>query len=481
MKLIILIKGLFSSSKEVLVYLFLGFLPLSVNLILAPFYTNIFDTDQYALLGLGSVFMNFFSVFVACGLQGAFSRFYFDKYSKSKLKDALLSTVLILIFLIFILLFIILQFFGDPLLDLLLDNVEFTYSEYGKWLVINSLTSVINAVLLSYFRNEENVKAFAAVSLSFFISSLTGNLIGVFALELGAYGSIAGRSIGSALITIPSSFIYLLKVKFLFRKKWIKPLFKFGLPLVPYGFLVMLYENVDKLLMEKLFDMNSLGAYTLAYQVSGILSVFIFAIFNTVSPKLNKVLIRNKGQESISLIIERFIIASLVIIVFGNALANPLIKIFINESFHQILDYLPILMVGYVGRAFYLIFSIFLLFYHRNSTLSYFTTISVVLGLVFSISLKGQLGVLSIYIGVLTMKLSQAFLAVESIRKFKDFNIRTLRIRNLTILSTLLIITAFSKVVLPGLLGEMGHFFPSLVFIFFLIVKWSYTKSLFYP
>lgn len=468
------------SIYDVVVYLVLGFLPLSVNFILAPIYTGVFAPAEYALLGLAGVFLNFFSVFVALGLQGAATRFYFYHNTNQSDLRALFSTILLLILIISLVLSVCLHFWGDSLFRFFITNEEFTYSKYGFWILITSAFSVLNAIMLSFYRNEEKVGLFAVVSLSFFLMSLLGNLLGVFYFDMGVYGSIAGRSIGGVTASLPFIFIFLKKGKFAFYIKFLLPLFKYALPLVPYGLLMMLYEGIDKILLERFFGLEDLGAYTLAYQVASITSIFIFALFNATSPKINKLLNQETiNTERISMITNGFLVMSLGFIVFFVAIAGYLVEVFINESYHQIIEYLPILILSYVGRIFYLIFSLFLLFYHRNNSLNYITAGSILLGVFVSYSLYERLGILSIYVAVLVIKVSQCAFSAIYVIKYKDFNIAKLAVVKTLILAIIFLLFA----VIPTLFLEVYlvnsiSLLPLLLYLVYLLHRRKFIKNL---
>lgn len=425
-------------------YLILGFLPLSVNFILAPIFTSVFETSEYGLLGLAGFFTHLFTVIIALGLQGSVNRFYFYYSGNDKLKNTLFSTVIILVLFIFCCFLIVFAIIGDSVFNIIVENHEFTYNKYGFWVYINSFSTILNVVILSYYRNEARLRPFALVSISFFFFSLIGNLVGVFIYDLGAYGSIVGRAIGAGLATFPFMILFLQKGQFIIRRRLIKPLIKYAAPLIPYGFLMMLYESVDKIMVERLFGLDALGSYTFAYQVSGIISVFLFAIFNAISPLVNKELsLKHVDEVKVSNILNGFIFVSYSFIALFIAIANPLIYHFIDSDYHNVTQFIAILFLSYIGRSLYMTFSLFLFFYHKNSSLNYITIIAVIVGVSTAILFSNWIGIMAIYLAVLLMKFSQAIGAFLFTSKMKLGLFKSINFSKILHLSVLLIVGTF--------------------------------------
>ena len=391
------------------IYLFFGFLPLSVNLILAPIFTSIFSQSDYGILGLAGVFQNIFTVLIGLGLQTAVSRYYFIYKKKRRLVDTLYSTVIISIVLVFVFFLLFLSFFGDAVSIFILSDTSFLFHQYGVWVYLNSLFLVLNIVFLSYYRNERRVWRYGTTALSFFVATVAGNLIGVLVFDAGVYGSIVGRSIGSMLATIPVSLIFLYQGKFVIRRRLVFKLLRFGLPLVPYGFLMMLYESIDKIIIERYFTNEELGIYTLTYQIVSIISVFIFSLYNVIQPTINDLLTTGgKTLESIRSYFDIFILVGLSVVSISYALVESLVLLIIDPKFHGVLDSIAILMVAFIARIYYLLYSITILFNHRTQLFNYMTALAIVGGVLIFHLFKGSLGIVSVYYCVAAIKFIQA-------------------------------------------------------------------------
>lgn len=265
--------------KNSLIYVFLGFLPLAVNLLLAPVYSKYISPDEYGLVALATIFQGFLVVIISFGLDGAFSRLYFDYHEKDRLVKGLMSTTLLTIIGGSFFFWVVLYFSGDFVFDYFLNNKLFTYSKYGHIIFFTTFSTVIHSVFLSYYRNKENVLAYSLVSLSFFFTSVIGILIGIVYLRAEAMGNIAGRAVGTTLVATILLFIYFLRNKVQFKMEYLKSCLNYSLPLIPYLILLMAYNNIDKIMIERYFDLDTLGFYNFAFLVSSVISVFVYAVF----------------------------------------------------------------------------------------------------------------------------------------------------------------------------------------------------------
>ncbi|HAS35206.1 MAG TPA: hypothetical protein DCS15_01865 [Flavobacteriales bacterium] len=100
-------KGLLKSTT---IYIVLGCLPMGINFLLLPVFSEKLSEAEYGILTLASLFVGIATILVGLGLEGAFSRYYYQYYKQPKLVDSLLSTLILAIGLIATVLGVILHF-----------------------------------------------------------------------------------------------------------------------------------------------------------------------------------------------------------------------------------------------------------------------------------------------------------------------------------------------------------------------------------
>ncbi len=402
--------------KLTTIYIVLGFLPMGINFLLLPVFSEKLTEAEYGILTLASLFVGVATIVIGLGLDGAFSRYYYQYYKKPKLVNALLSTLVLTIFFSASVLGIFLYFSGDWLFDLLLNNTLFTYSEYGIYIFFTTIATLINTVFLVYFRNEEKVLAFSVTSIAFFVFSITGILLGVLYFEEGAFGSIVGRFAGTVPLALVLLVYFLAKWKGLyFEFRFLKIMLHYTLPLIPYLLLLFLYNNIDKIMVEQSFgddSLDQLGKYNLAFQIGTAIQILLYSIFNSLSPQVYKSL-QSKEEGSFRYVLNLykvFHMVVMVVIVLMIACSSLIFDVFIDEKFHDGIEYLGILSLIYIPQLYYVLYTITLFFNKLTRVLPYISLTALVVGIGLNLLLIPPFGLLGVCVATLGTKAAQ-FLA----------------------------------------------------------------------
>ena len=459
--------------KKSMSYLVLGFLPMGVNFFLSPLYSRILSPDQNALIGQAAVLQSFFIIFINLSIDSAFTRFYFDYYKEPEKLKQYMSTIIVFTFITAIILALIMHFFGNPLFSFIQKNTTFTYSKYGVWIFITSFSIIIQTIFLAYFRNSENVKGFAIVSLSCFFLSLIFTLIGIMYFKLGAYGSIIGRAVGFLLMGSLFLIIFFKKTNFCFKKIYLIESLKFALPLIPYLFLMALYSNIDRIMVEHYFSLTELGIYNFAFLISGAVSVFISSGSNVVSPMINKIWTETpEDTKSISKTFNWYHLICTGILTIGLAASVFFTEYFIAQKYQSLLNYIGPLFLAYIFRIYYIMYVDSLFYFKKTKWIFLITLLSFLIGLLSNLLLIPKLGIFGVAVSVIIINLMQAFGARLQIYLYKiNYNFYSLRINHVYSFSIILvyflsyIILSFYKQNL-----KYSNYIPLLITVIFMII-----------
>jgi len=412
------LKQLLKSSS---IYVFLGFLPMGVNFLLAPLYSHILSPEENALLGQAIIFQSFLSIFLNLSIDSAFSRFYFDYYKDEVLLKKYMSTIINFIILLSCVSFVVLSIFGDGLFSIVQKNKTFSFHKYGVWVFLTAFCIVIQSIFLAYYRNCQKPLKFSLVSLSFFFSGIILILIGLLVFKAGALGSIIGRAAGYAIITIILLVIFYRQNGISFEKKLLKESLRYSIPIIPYIVLMNLYGNIDRILIERYFTLNELGIYNFAFLLSGAVSVFVSSCQNAIGPVIYKVLAdQEEGYERrVSDLFKMFHFVNTAIITVGLAVTVQFVQLFIAPAYHSILNYIGILFLSFIFRVYYLVYVDSLFFYKKTRWISLITLISFLIGVSSNLILIPKLGIMGVCISVLIINLTQAIGAYVQLRLYK--------------------------------------------------------------
>jgi O-antigen/teichoic acid export membrane protein len=198
---------------------------------------------------------------------------------------------------------------------------------------------------------------------------------------------------------------------------------RYGWRLVLYSTITLAFNSVDKLVVEQFFNLEALGIYGFAYLIARVVEILINALNNVVNPQVYRLL---KKDDSGSLNSIRSLLNSSSIAVFALmaamiACAAPLIHWFINPRYHEVVFYLPLLIVSYIPRLYFIYYSIPLFYYHKTKVLPLQSSFSLLLGVAYNLLLLPFLGIYGVCIALFLTRLTQCLMAYYICQRLKLF------------------------------------------------------------
>jgi O-antigen/teichoic acid export membrane protein len=395
--------------KKSTLYTLLGFMPTAVNFFLLPLILteDYMPANEYGLVSMSMIFQGIIVIFMNFGLDAAFARFYFNVYKKRKLLHAYYSTVLLSVIVFSAMLFGILFFTGDALLDLLFRNDRYDFSHYGIATFLLAFSTILYSIILSYYRDEENLRAYAFISISVLVLSVLGILIGVIGFNKGAYGNIIGRAAGPTIVVTVYLLWYFSKRQLIIRWKYLRAMLKYGIPFVPYLVILMMNANLDLWMTEHKFPIAQLGEYNLGVQLASLVSVFIYAVFNAISPRMYRLLAEKDTAHDREILNLNKIFHYLVVLAIVGELAiiAPVTTMLIpDDAYHGMLSYIPLLIVAWLPHLYYMLFVIPIMFYHKTRYLPVITVVGLGVGLTSNLLLIPVWGVYGVCASAIVIK-----------------------------------------------------------------------------
>ena len=387
------------------------------------------NEGEYGMLSLFVLYSGVIAKVYNLGISQSFIYLYWDVYKeKAKLKS-LISNTLGLLFLLQIFLLSLGFLFGEDLLSLIVkSNETFTYSPYFILTLIFALFMVYYELIQQFYRNEGNIRSYSALGVGTLLFLTIGTLIGVVYLDLKALGAILGRSLGYGVIVSIFLFILIRNFGVSLNLKRSKTLLKFGFPLFINAILGAIAYGIDKILIERLDSLETLGVYSLAVVIVSIIEIWFNSINNALTPTLYKI-INESLNEKVKEIqgLSHFIVLSVVfVVVVVIALTIPVLDLFIPINFHEAAVFVPVLASSFIWRVLTTLESLALyrekktkFFLFNQSSLLLFTVVFGFLGYQFY-------GIIGIAYGVYLSKVIEYLVMKIIVRKVKviPFQIR---------------------------------------------------------
>ena len=272
-------KNLSEPQKASLWYLISSVLQKGISFFVVPLYVRYLTSSEYGhvmmFFSWQSVFMIFVTLNLYCGVYTKAMVDYVDE------RDQYTSSMLGLTTILTLLWFLVYIFLGDRWNDLLeIDDIT------SYLLFVNFFTSP--AITFWSVRQRVENKYYQMVFLTIAKSILTPLLCIILLLktDLRANSLIWGLLIVDSLFGIYLYMSQFLKGRCFYNSKyWIHAL-KFNIPLIPHYLSLVVLSQVDRILIGNICGKDKAGIYSLAAQISLILSVVVQAVNGALVPWL---------------------------------------------------------------------------------------------------------------------------------------------------------------------------------------------------
>lgn len=319
--------------ENILVYGLGGVISQIVPLIMLPIVTRIMPNSSYfGLSDLATTVTSFGSALALLGMYDAMYRLFFDReeegYKKEICSTSLCITMFtsILVFLLMILgkSFIAKYVFGDT---------KYDYLVYIT--AMATLVSATNSIVSAPTRMQNKRKVFLVMNtlspvLSYSVS-IPLLLSGHYVIALPVAAMISGLTSECIFFVLNKSWFTLGK----FRKQYVKPLLKIGLPLMPNFLVYWIFNSSDKLMITNILGAAATGVYSIGAKL-GLASQLIYTAFSGGWQFFAFSTMKDKDQvESNSRIFEYLGVISFCATAFICAFSEVFYEIVFSEEYHD--------------------------------------------------------------------------------------------------------------------------------------------------
>jgi O-antigen/teichoic acid export membrane protein len=233
-------------------------------------------------------------------------------------------------------------------------------------------------VFQAYLRVAEKTKLFAYYQIIQAAFSAILTFILVVTLKYGLEGRLYSLLI-SVIVFGLFGYLYLIKASLFNLKKLkfnLKPIYYFGIPLLPHTISFWVKGGIDKIYITKFISISATGIYAFAETFMLVFTMFSLAFFSAYTPHLFKTIaqITEKSTtneiDKIKLKVVKetsaFVVFFAILLILGYAVIYLFIKYFFFDKFGDSLQYLHLLITCVFVSIIYSVFSSYL-FYLKNT------------------------------------------------------------------------------------------------------------------
>ena len=354
-----------------------------------PVYTRLLTPEDYGIVSIFTGIVGLLGSIMSFSADRSVSRYFFDQKDELDF-NRFVGTSSILALAFFILNSFLLFFFAEEFGNFVGLDKEVVY------LIIP--VSIINIIGLTFEQIYGPLKRSKQIAVSSFVKVFLGFAFSVFFIFVFKTDKFYGQIIGQIVSGFCIVFFWIRLIspyfKWSFDTSYIKYIFMYSVPLIPYALSGVIIEQFGKVAIGGSQGMSEAGFYNLALAVSSIVSIAITVTHQAWNPYYFEYMNSKNYAQLDSDFIRIFKITILVafgVAAFGKEIGLILAK----KEFSGSLYLIPVFTIGYV---FYQLSYAYLRNFGYSKSTQYMTltvlvsgTSNVVLN-IFSIKLFGELG-----------------------------------------------------------------------------------------
>lgn len=347
-KLLTQYKELSLGVKVSLWFTFCNFFQKGISMLSIPVFTRLMTTEEY---GVFSVYQSWYSILTIVVTLNLFAGVYNRGLVKYELhRDEFTSSMQGLSSLLTIIFFVI-YCVAIPIWTKIF--------ELQPVYMISMFAEMLFVPAYSYWSARQRFEyKCKGLVISTIILSLVSPIIGVLAVLMSRNKALA-RILSYALVQIVFGFVFsiyiMVKGKRLYSKEYWRYALAFNLPLIPHYLSQIVLNQADRIMISRIVGSGEAAIYSVAYNISLIMSLLTNAINSAFVPSLYKCLKENKYsriKETSTYVISIAAIVTFVAMLFG----PELIYVFAPEQYYGAIWVIPPVALSVYIIAIYALF-----------------------------------------------------------------------------------------------------------------------------
>ena len=331
------------------IYMFGDILRRGVSLIMLPIYTRYLTPEDYGVVELLSMLIDFASIIFGARVGQAIFRYYCTADTESE-KNTIISSSLFLSGFMNMLGVAVVILFSEQLAFAIFSDAS--YSTFIMLFAITMLLEPLMMIPLTQIRAEQKPWLFLAFSLMKLVIQLSLNIYFVVVQEMHVEGVIYSAIISSSVMSVLLIIYSISKTGISIKLETCKMLFSFSLPLKLASLGSFYLAFGDRYFLNLFTDLSQVGIYSLGYKFGFIFLILTWDPFQKMWDS-EKYAIHKKDNakeiyQNVFLYVSSFLIlVGLCISLF----TKDLLKIMSDPAFLSAHEIVPIIIIAYIFQA----------------------------------------------------------------------------------------------------------------------------------
>jgi O-antigen/teichoic acid export membrane protein len=337
----------------------------SLVFILLPLYTNVLPSAEFGIAGLLFTYMALLTMVYMYGLDAGFLRYYMDSADAADRRQtfatafwtcAASSVLLSLLFGLAAPFWVSLFFSSTTTLPE--SQLQLLVVLMSVILLFDSLAFLPMLVL----RAEEKSWQYILLKFANVLINVAANGLAVLKWNMGLVGIFWANVISSSLTFLLTLPLVWRHGGLQFSKSRLEQIFVFGLPALPAGLAIAGMDTVDRIFLERMTSLQSLGLYNAGARLGMIMALFVAAFRFAWPPFFLSIAHEPDSRQVFSRIFTYLLLACSLVFVAVAMLIEPLAQVrlfgfyLIGVEYWDGLQVVPVIMLAYIFYAAYLNF-----------------------------------------------------------------------------------------------------------------------------
>ena len=333
--------------KNMSFYTIGNILPQAAGFILLPIYSRYLTPADYGIVTSMQVLISVFGILFTLAVDKSVYRLYFD-YKLEKDKKDFFGTVTISLLIISIFSLSLLFVFKD-VIGLIFKSIEF--SPYYIYAILTAAVNVFVLIPKIYFQINEKANKYFYISILQFLFTTGFVLWFVLVEKSGPDGMLKGQLIGSAIL-LPFMFYIIYRViNFTFNFKMLKEILLYSLPVIPALLSSWVLTLSDRVFIERYFDLNDVGIYSIGYKIAGLVMIVTAAFdqaYNPIFYKLAGSTNQEKAKKQLFVYNDIYMVTLLLMVFFVSLFSKEVIQLLFDKQYLDAYKIVPFIALSYL-------------------------------------------------------------------------------------------------------------------------------------
>ena len=368
--------------KGTMVYSLMNLVTKMGSFIFLPIITRLLTQEEFGIVGTLAPITSLFTVILGLGLYNAQMKKYVDlKESEDEFGSYMFSSTLIIV--VFNILTYIFLFtpIAKKLFSYIVDLSKVSYYPLIIVSVLIATTNAFNNLSTTLFRMK---RMYMKVAIGSVVSLFTTYILAIYFinyLKWGVFGNQFANLIALIIVFLFYFKDYFGKFRFKLNFDYVKYSLRNGLPLIFIELTDQVVNLSDRLVLAKFVSLAVVGGYTLAFTGGRVLSVVTGSFVNSWTPEFYEAMKEDRTNPRITRSVENFIAIISFACVIAQLFAPEGIKLIFPKSYHQAINYMPLILAGIVIQALFCL-DYFFHFHEDSIYIFYFTMFAMIFNLV---------------------------------------------------------------------------------------------------